>query len=428
MNSSSDTAPCYRPEGWTHWPAHPAWSQQFVRILGAAQEGAATVGECLLAASRMVPGDASSWHREWQRMAEENARRADAALAVGHAATARAHHLRASNYHRVSELFLAPDDTRRRATFAEVVRHSHAHLRLMSPPGEVVSIEFGDGQTLDAYLLKPSSASLAHRPPVVIAFGGLDGCKDEMVQRMASAALARGLALLVVDMPGQGEALRFRGMSNHSDTTTPVARCIDHLQARGDVDGERIALYGASLGGVYSARAASGETRLKAVVSDSLIFDLHAAFAYRLAADGDSGDWCFLQWVFGCESPADVVEKSRQFGMVDVLPLIRCPYLIVQGAHDFLGLQTALDAFDCAKQAGVPVELRVFDAEETGASHCQADNPTIGQAFICDWLADRLGAGRAQAGGQPWTAAGQLLAKAPWLTSEVPTQHARSAA
>ncbi len=390
MNSSSDAVPRYQPEGWTHWPAHPAWSQQFVRILGATQEGAATVGECLLAASRMVPGDASSWHREWQRMAEENAQRADAALAARHVATARAHHLRASNYHRVSELFLAPDDARRRTTFAEVVRHSHAHLRLMSPPGEVVSIELGDGQTLDAYLLKPAPASLAHRPPVVIAFGGLDGCKDEMVQRMASAALARGLALLAVDMPGQGEALRFRGMANRSDTATPVARCIDHLQSRGDVDGERIALYGASLGGVYSARAASGEPRLKAVVSDSLVFNLHAALAHRLAVESDSGDWAFLQWVFGCGSASAVVEKSLQFGMADLLPRIRCPYLIVQGTHDFLGLQTALDAFDHARRHGVPVELRVFDAEETGASHCQADNPTIGQAFICDWLADRL--------------------------------------
>lgn len=94
--------------------------------------------------------------------------------------------------------------------------------------------------------------------------------------------------------------------------------------------------------------------------------------------------------MFGCDSPAAVVEKSLQFRMADVLPQVRCPYLIVQGAHDFLGLQTALDAFAHATQHDVPVELRVFSAEETGASHCQADNPSIGQAFICDWLADRL--------------------------------------
>ena len=390
MNSFSDTAPRYQPEGWTHWPDHPAWSQQFVRILGATQEGAGTVGECLLAASRMVPGDASSWHREWQRVAQDNGQRADDALAAGHAVTARGHHLRASNYHRVSELFLEPGDARRATTFREVVRHSHAHLRLMSPPGEVLSITLGDGRALDAYLLMPAPNASAIRPPVVIAFGGLDGCKEEMVQRMASAALGRGLALLAVDMPGQGEALRFRGMANCVDTAVAVAHCVDYLQARRDVDADRIALYGASLGGVFAACAAAGETRLKAIVSDSLVFDLHAMLADRLVADGGSGDWKFLQWVFGCDSPAAVVEKCLQLRLAEVVPLIRCPYLIVQGAHDFLGLQTALDAFEHARRHDVPVELRVFNAEETGASHCQADNPSIGQAFICDWLADQL--------------------------------------
>lgn len=28
--------------------------------------------------------------------------------------------------------------------------------------------------------------------------------------------------------------------------------------------------------------------------------------------------------------------------------------------------------------------------EETGASHCQADNPTIGQEFVADWLQRKL--------------------------------------
>ena len=53
-------------------------------------------------------------------------------------------------------------------------------------------------------------------------------------------------------------------------------------------------------------------------------------------------------------------------------------------------VQTALDAFGCAKRHGVAVTLKVFTAEETGASHCQADNPGPGQAFVCDWLAAQL--------------------------------------
>ena len=28
---------------------------------------------------------------------------------------------------------------------------------------------------------------------------------------------------------------------------------------------------------------------------------------------------------------------------------------------------------------------------ETGAEHCQHDNPTIGQEILSDWLSDRFG-------------------------------------
>jgi hypothetical protein len=36
----------------------------------------------------------------------------------------------------------------------------------------------------------------------------------------------------------------------------------------------------------------------------------------------------------------------------------------------------------------VKVTLRLTSAEETGAEHCQHDNPTLGQELMIDWLAD----------------------------------------
>jgi hypothetical protein len=33
----------------------------------------------------------------------------------------------------------------------------------------------------------------------------------------------------------------------------------------------------------------------------------------------------------------------------------------------------------------------MVSAEETGAEHCQHDNPTLGQEVMLDWLADRFG-------------------------------------
>ena len=36
------------------------------------------------------------------------------------------------------------------------------------------------------------------------------------------------------------------------------------------------------------------------------------------------------------------------------------------------------------------LDLKIFSASETAASHAQRDNPTIGSEFIFDWIADQL--------------------------------------
>jgi hypothetical protein len=33
----------------------------------------------------------------------------------------------------------------------------------------------------------------------------------------------------------------------------------------------------------------------------------------------------------------------------------------------------------------------MIEPEETGAEHCQHDNPTIGQEYMADWLVDLFG-------------------------------------
>ncbi len=51
------TPPYYSDAGWLQWPDNEAYSFQFMRMLGAAQEGASTVSECFFAARLITPGD-----------------------------------------------------------------------------------------------------------------------------------------------------------------------------------------------------------------------------------------------------------------------------------------------------------------------------------------------------------------------------------
>lgn len=382
---AASATPRYEPAGWMHWPEHPAQSLYFQRLLGSAQEGGCTISECFLAASQIDPADPQSWHAGWMQPARASQARAEAAAARGDRQTAAGNFLRAAGYLRAAEQFLAPDDARREACFAAMLACSRRWLALQRAAGEAVQIGIGPGQSLAAYYLPSPAPGPA---PAVIAFGGLDGSKDELLPRMARHAAERGVALLLVDLPGQGEALRLHGMANRVDVEAAVAPCIEFLRLRPEHGGTAIGLWGASLGGVYAARAASHEHRLAAVVSDGVLFDLAAALQARLE-DGQA-DWALLRAVFGCREPHQVVAKARGLGLAQAIPLIRCPYLIVQGEHDFLGLQTALDAQRCALKAGLDVELKVFGGAETGASHCQADNPTLGQEFIWDWMVRRL--------------------------------------
>ena len=274
-------------------------------------------------------------------------------------------------------------------TFDKIETLSHRYLALMSPPGEVIGIPYEGGAHLDSYFLRaPDSPAKA---PTVICFGGLDEYKDEQLHDLTQSAFDRGISLLLVELPGQGGTLRRQGLVNRYDTEVPVRYCVDYLLTRADVDAERIALYGASMGGYYAARAASFEHRIVAVVSDAIMFDLHKTTMKRAKEKPNALIWMHLKWVYGKDSIEAIVEKTKQFRLEGAINRIRCPFLILHGQSDFLGVWPATDAYDYARKSGVDVELKLFSPEETGASHCQVDNPTVGMEYVFDWLADKLG-------------------------------------
>lgn len=374
----------YEPFGWHHWPEHFFMSYQFRRALGETQEGGGAVSEVFLAASRMKPGDAESWHEQWLVIAERNDQRGDSEERAGHRRTAMNCWLRAADYYRSAEFWLLPDDPRRLATFDKCERASRKWLRYVG--GEAVQIPYERGISLPAYFVK--SRSSTSPVPVLISFGGLDSFKDELWFMTGRGAVQRGIAVLMVDGPGQGGTLRRHKVATRYDYEVPVGRCIDFLLQRGDVDGSRIAVSGSSMGGYYAARAASKEHRLAACISHGAIWDIEQRFRDR----GESHALAHhMKWVFGVKSMAEAIEKAKPFKLEGVLDDMRCPYLVLHGGHDVLGVENARTVYEYAKRKGVNATLRLTSAEETGAEHCQHDNPTLGQELMIDWLADVFG-------------------------------------
>ncbi|MBL4630303.1 MAG: alpha/beta hydrolase [Paraglaciecola sp.] len=394
LNTTASAPGQYMPVGWMHWPDNLDYSFQFLRVLGAAQEGASMIGECFLTAQKITPGDDETWYSEWTGVAEVNLKRATEAIALGHITTARMNWLRAANYFRCAEFFLDHNDNRRIELLDSLEACSQLYIKHSFPGGEVVKIPYENGAHLDAYYLPAPSQN--KKTPTVICFGGLDEFKDELLHEMPKHAFPRGMSLLLVDLPGQGGTLRRQKLKARVDTEVPVSACVDYLFTRDDVDTDKIALYGASLGGYYAPRAASYEHRLSAVVSDGAIWDLHRSFI-STKYDPDRIAVRHLHWVLGIEGERTeagynaVVEKLKEFRLKGVQDKIQCPYLITEGECDFAGFEFAVESYEYSKALGQDVTFKVFSVEDTGASHCQIDNPTLGQEYICDWLADKLG-------------------------------------
>jgi dipeptidyl aminopeptidase/acylaminoacyl peptidase len=187
------------------------------------------------------------------------------------------------------------------------------------------------------------------------------------------------------DGPGQGGTLRRHGIPTRYDWEVPVGYCIDYLATRNDVDMKRIALSGSSLGGYYAARAGCYEPRLAACISHGGNANVHENYLRR---DEDHGMAYQIKWVYGAATMAEVKKKARDFQIGDGFSKMKCPYLIIHGAHDVNGVERARRAYESAKSQGVNATLRYVTAEETGADHCQHDNPTAGQELMLDWLAD----------------------------------------
>ena len=201
-------------------------------------------------------------------------------------------------------------------------------------------------------------------------------------------AVQRGIAVLMVDGPGQGGTLRRHKIASRYDYEVPVGKCIDWLEKRSDVDTKRIAVSGSSMGGYYAARAGAKEHRLAACISHGAIWDIEKRFADRGEDHALAGH---MKWVLGAKTMAEAIDKAKPFKLEGVLNEMQCPYLVLHGGHDVLGVENSKTVYEYAKKHGVNVTLRLTSEEETGAEHCQHDNPTLGQELMIDWLADKFG-------------------------------------
>jgi 2,6-dihydroxypseudooxynicotine hydrolase len=313
------------------------------------------------------------WCRAWSARAEVHEQLGREALAGKKLLSAGEHLQRAGVYYHFAKFLFVQDIPQMKAAHAKAVECRRLALPHLQPPGERVEIPY-EGKRLFGILRRPLGVV---RPPVVVMAQGLDSAKEEM-NAYEQPFLARGMATIAFDGPGQGEGeydFAIRG-----DYEVPVKAAVDFVETRRDLDRARIGLWGVSLGGYYAARAAAFEQRIKACIALSGPYDWGEAWdglpeltreAFRVRSH--------------LKTPEEAKRHAATLSLVDVADRITCPLFLVTGKLD--RVFSWQHAERLARAVKGPVELLVIE----DGSHVSNNRAYRWRPRSADWMAERLG-------------------------------------
>jgi hypothetical protein len=324
--------------------------------------------------------DRDAWAEAFSAFAPPYEARARDAEARGDAQTARENYLLAYDYYHVAR-YPAPNSPAKERAYRRCQENYLKAARYFDPPLERVAIPFrgrpGEGEANVVYLRVPKNTD---RAPVAVIWGGIDGFKEE---RRAETYLALGLATVLIDMPGVGDA----PLAGSEDAERMWDSILDWIATRPDLDPDRVAVVGQSTGGYWAAKLAhTHRERLRAAVDHGGC--THHAFEPAWIARAQLGEYPFelaetLASAFGRATYAEWVEYSPRLSLLAQGWLDRpcAPLLLVNGVQD--SIFPIADMY-LLLEHGSPKDARFYPGAHMGAGSAGVEQTIAG------WLQQRL--------------------------------------
>ncbi|MFJ4348706.1 alpha/beta hydrolase family protein [Pseudomonas sp. NPDC089401] len=379
-----------------YFPKHYVWNLS----VDLAIEMGARIGEIeqmcapLLNASTQPDAEASAAFRaSWSAMADKLCALAQEDEAQGRLLSAGEKLNRAAIYYMTCERLQGHGAPGRAALYSTFLDTFARGLRLSHENCERVEIPYA-GTHLSALYVR--AEGVEGPAPILVQVNGLDSTKELKYRVGLPAWLAkRGIASLIVDQPGTGEAIRLQGLKARFDSEHWASRVVDYLETRADIDPGRIGLEGVSLGGYYCPRAVAFEPRFACGVVWGANHDWREVQKRRLAREGDfpvPHYWEHVRWVWGGKDIDEFMTIAEQVHLDGILDRIRVPFLVTHGEQDSqIPLKWAERTY--AQLVNSPKrELKVFTPREGGVQHSSFDNSINAGHYIADWVAETLGA------------------------------------
>ncbi|MCW2636823.1 MAG: hypothetical protein JWQ99_3190 [Blastococcus sp.] len=325
-------------------------------------------------------------HREFASAAERRERLAEQARSRGHLVEAREHAFVAALLWGNAEwpLFghssLGQEYSDRKIACFEQYREDAPY------PIRRVDIPFKDA-ALPGYLHLPREGAAPF--PCLVAIGGMDGYKEKRVAMYGDKYLERGIAQLVVELPGQGEALA-RGLVITEDSTVEAGRAIHAwLSEQPDIDLGRVAIAGSSFGSYWATQIAATTEGFVGCGVSGVVHEPGLNSIFELASPTFKSRFMFMS---GYRDEAAFDRFAATFDLRPFADSLSCPYLVVAGEDD--ELSPIAHTFELVSRIKAPVRMVLFEGEKhsVGGGSASALGPNRNH-LVAQWFLDRF-AGR----------------------------------
>jgi dipeptidyl aminopeptidase/acylaminoacyl peptidase len=220
----------------------------------------------------------------------------------------------------------------------------------------------------------------------VISISGMDGMKELCVAQYGDKLLERGLAVLAVDGPGQGECCLREIHTTATNWEEAGRAMVDWLAARPDVDAARIAVTGRSFGSFWATQVAGADPRIRACAVAAVCHEPGCHTLFNVASPTFKLRYMYMAGY------TDEAEFDRFAQTLDPLPSaerIRCPYLALAGEED--QLSPIEHTYRLVDRIRAPKQLVVYqgDRHSLGGSPSAYRGPAPA-SVLADWVRDRL--------------------------------------
>lgn len=316
--------------------------------------------------------------REFSRAAQRREELAREAEKAGHEVEAREHYYIAAVFYTNAQWAVYEDGNPKRIAWGERKRACYdKFIQFAGRPIERVELPY-EGKSIAALLHLPPRMKSGKKVPCVLYIPGMDGVKEDN-PIYSDPFLERGIAVLAIDGPGQGET-RARGIqctaSNYEDAGKLAC---EYLVKRLEIDPNRLAIMGSSMGSYWGPRVAAAEPRFKACAVSGVCVEPGQYTIFNTASPTFKLNYMYMAG-YGEEAAFD--EFAKTLTLKGVASKIACPYLIVAGEDD--ELCPIQYVYELMEEIRGPKVLLVYEGEKHSIRNPRA------RTIIVDWLKDRL--------------------------------------